>query len=245
MKKEIAVAQNNSVEGLIAQAITAGASIDTLERLLAMRDKWMKDKAREAFVSAMGSFQAACPVIKKTRQVMNKDGRSVRYTFAPIDSIVIQIKKPLKDAGLSYRWEVKNEGGKMPVTCIVTHVLGHSESSTFDVPTDDGGFMTAPQKVASALTFAKRYSMINVLGIATSDEDTDATDVNKEPQAKSEKAKIVFLLRSLGRKHTTKEEIAAEVKDATKLTLEEKNYEAIVDMLEVLVGEKNADTVIE
>ncbi len=244
MKKEIAVAQNG-IDGLMAQAIAAGSPIETLERLMAMRDKWMKDKAREAFVSAMGSFQAACPVIKKTRQVMNKDGRSVRYTFAPIDSIVIQIKKPLKDAGLSYRWEVKNEGGKMPVTCIVTHVLGHFESSTFDVPVDDSGFMTAPQKVASALTFAKRYSMINVLGIATSDEDTDATDVNKEPQAKSEKAKIVFLLRSLGRLHSTKDEICREVKDATKLELTPENYAAIVDMLEVLVGEKNADTVIE
>ncbi len=244
-KEKGLVAANNSPEGLIAQAIAGGANIETLERLMVMQEKWQATKAREAFVNAMTVFQTSCPVLKKTKDVMNKDGRSVRYSFAPIDSIIQQIKKPLKEAGLTYRWEVKNEAGKMPVTCIVTHVLGHSEQSTFDVPTDEGGFMTAPQKVASALTFAKRYSLVNVLGIATSDSDDDATTVNKEPEAKSDKAKIVFLLRSLGRKHTTKDEITDSVVDATGLALEEKNYGDIVDRLEVLVQEKNADTVIE
>jgi hypothetical protein len=59
------------------------------------------------------------------------------------------------------------------------------------------GYMTAPQKYASAQTFAKRYALCNVLGISTGDEDTDATDVNKENTAKSDKAKIMFLLKAL------------------------------------------------
>src|SRR3990167_10453941 len=109
----------------------------------------------------MSVFQDSCPVIKKTKKVLNKDGRTVRYQYAPLDSIVEQIKKPLKEAGVSYRWETKNANGEITAICTVTHILGHSESSEFAVPIDKEGFMTAPQKYASALTFAKRYSLCN------------------------------------------------------------------------------------
>src|SRR3990167_2131118 len=109
----------------------------------------------------MSVFQDSCPAIKKTKKVMNKDGRTVRYQYAPLDSIVEQIKAPLKSAELSYRWETSNEKQEITAICTVTHVLGHSESSKFAVPIDTEGYMTAPQKYASALTFAKRYSLCN------------------------------------------------------------------------------------
>jgi ERF superfamily len=102
--------------------------------------------------------------------------------------------------------------------------------------------MTAPQKYASALTFAKRYSLINILGIATGDEDTDATDVGKEKGAKSPKSKIVFLLKTLGDDTKTKESIADAVIKHTGLDLEEANLVEIVSRLEVLVRQKNEDT---
>ncbi len=238
MKKELAVAQNNSVEGLIAQAITAGASIDTLERLLAMRDKWMKDKAREAFVVAVAAFQTECPVIKKTKNVLNKDGRTVRYSYAPLDSAIAQMKKPLQKNGLTYRWEAKTENGKITATAIITHTLGHQETSSFEVGVDVDGFMSGPQKNASALTFAKRYALFNVLGIATGDEDDDSLSVSKEGAAKSLKAKIIFLLRSLGHETQTKEQVETAVLKTTKLKLEEKSYGEIVELLELLVTEK-------
>ncbi len=98
--------------------------------------------------------------------------------------------------------------------------------------------MTAPQKYASAQTFAKRYTLCNALGISTGDDDTDATDVKKEPDAKSDKAKIVFLLRALGKKTDTKDEVFGAVRELTKLEADEKNYGEIVDRLQILVNEK-------
>jgi len=197
------------------------------------------EKAKEAFVAAMASFQSQVPVIKKTKKVMNKDGRTVRYQYAPIESIVEQIKKPLVNNELSYRWETKQEGKTISATCIITHVMGHSEQSTFDVDVDTEGFMTAPQKSASALTFAKRYSLCNALGISTGDEDTDATDVGKERDAKNPKTKLVMRLRTLGEKTSTKEEIEDAVKRLTQLPLEEANYEEITTRLEVLISDRN------
>ncbi len=229
-----------SVESFISQAIAQNLPVETLERLFDLREKVLKEQAKAAFLEALSSFQKDCPVIKKTKKVMNKDGVSVRYQFAPLDSIVEQIKKPLAESNLSYRWETKQENGNVRAICIVTHVLGHSESSDFDVPVDTEGYMTQPQKFASALTFAKRYSLCNALGISTGDEDTDATDVGKEKKPLSAKSKIIFLLRTLGKPHKTKPEIEASVKALTKIELVEgADLTEVVGRLEVLVQESH------
>ena len=210
-----------------------------MERLFALRSKMKAEAAAEAFVVARGQFQKTCPIIEKKKSVTGKDGK-LRYKFAPLDSIVEQIRGSLADNGLSYSWDVKHIEGHMEVTCRLTHVLGHSETSTFEIPIDSEGYMTAPQKYASAQTFAKRYTLCNVAGISTGDEDTDATDVGKESNAKSDKAKIMFLLRRLGTDVSTKEIIAANVKKATGIELAEENYQKIVVSLENMVKEEAA-----
>lgn len=236
---------DTSVDAFIKQAITANVPVETMEKLFALREKVKAEQAKEAFVAALATFQSECPVIQKTKKVMNKDGVTVRYQFAPIDSIVEQIKKPLSKAKLSYTWTVKNEAAKVMAICKVTHVLGHSEESSFEIPIDPEGYMTAPQKVASALTFAKRYSLCNALGISTGDEDTDATDVGKNKEAKSVKSKIMFLLKELGEPLTPKAEVEAAILRLTKLEANDKNFEEILGRLEVLKNDKYEDPEIQ
>ena len=242
---EITVQSPSEVATFITQAIAANLPVDVMEKLFAMQERYKAERAREAFVTAMADFQSNCPTVAKTKKVMNKDGSSVRYQYAPLDAIVDAIKKPLSAAGLAYTWDVKNETGFMTAVCTITHALGHSQTSEFKVPIDTEGYMTAPQKYASALTFAKRYSLCNALGISTGDEDTDATDVGKEPTAKSDKSKIVFLLRTLGKTAINKENVEKEVKALTQLDVTDKNLGEIVARLEVLVQEKNADKEIQ
>lgn len=231
--------QPATVDTFISQAISQGLPVETMEKLFSLREKVKAEQAKEAYVEALSKFQGDCPIIEKTKKVLNKDGRTVRYQYAPIDAIAEQIKKPLVENGLSYRWEVENKEKMIKATAIITHKLGHSESSSFEIPIDTEGFMTEPQKYASALTFAKRYSLCNALGISTGEEDTDATDVSKEAQPKNQKSKIVFLLRGLGHEPKTKEEADAVIKKLTHLDLIEKNYGEIVARLEVLSKEKN------
>lgn len=233
----VAVRDSAQVEGFISQAIAANAPVETMERLFDLRSKVKAELAKEEFTKALGQFQQDCPVIKKTRKVLNKDGKTVRYQFAPLEGIAEQIKKPMKDNGLSYSWDTKRENDAMVVTCKLTHVLGHFETSTLEIPIDKDGFMTAPQKVASATTFAKRYTLLNVTGITTADEDTDSVDVGKERTPRSEKSKIIFLLRTLKKDTSKKETIEKDVKKLTSLELEEKNYPDIVARLEALVEE--------
>jgi len=237
----VALPQEHTPDAIIAQAVQAGASVETMERLFALRKEMKAEAAQEAFVRAMARFQAECPVIEKSKKVLNKDGRTVRYQYAPLDAIVTTVRPILAKCGMSYSIDTINDDTGITATCKVTHELGHSDTSSFKVPVDKEGFMTAPQKVASALTFAKRYAFCNALGILTGDEDTDATDVNKEKKPRDVKAQIVFLLNALGHANKTRTEVAEGVKTLTQLELVDANFDEIRNRLEVLVEERNAD----
>lgn len=237
-KKTTAVATtDSSVESFIKQAMDTKAPIETLERLIALRGVVKKEMAEEAFVIALADFQEEVPVIEKKKAVMNTGGNSVRYKYAPMEDIVAQIKKAVAENGFSYSWDSKLGEGRMQVTCKLQHRQGHFQTSTIEIPIAEGGFMTEPQKYASAQTYAKRYTLLNVLGISTADEDTDATDVKKDKVPLSDKAKIIFLLRQLKRPTKTAEEVTKSVMEITELELVEANYKKIIQSLEYAIKE--------
>lgn len=155
-------------------------NVESLERLLAMQKDIMKTQAKAAYDEAMRAFQAECPVIEKHKKVMNKDGKTVRYIYAPIDDIINQVKVLLAKHGFSYRLgqEVnKPKDNWITVYCTATHAAGHSETEKFELPLGNAQFMTAQQEVGAARTFGSRYCFLGVFGIMTGDEDTDAKDV--------------------------------------------------------------------
>lgn len=237
--KEIIVKEQRSeVSNFITQAIEKGLPVETMEKLFALQREWKADKAKEAFVLALAKFQGDVPVIHKTKKVLNKDGRTVRYMYAPMDSVIEQIKRPLADNGFSYTWDSTREEEHIKVVCKLTNIEGHSEKSTFDIPIEKNGFMSSPQSYATAQSYAKRYTLLNVLGIGTADEDTDATDSDNNATPKNPKAEIMLQLRGLGYKVATKEDVENAVDKAVGLTLEEKNYAEIIGRLEVLTSEK-------
>ena len=229
--------QPSQVESFIEKAIAANAPVETLERLFALHQKVNEDRAKAAFVQALAEFQKECPVIEKTKKVMERDSQKVRYMYAPIDSIVTQVREYVSKNGFSYRWETKQEGNKITAVCVLTHVLGHSESSGFTIESEASKFMSAPQSQASALTFAKRYTLCNVLGISTGEEDDDATTVNQTKGARNPRARIVFLLKRLKYETSDIEVVKEAVMKHAQLELEEKNFDEIIGRLEIVVKE--------
>jgi len=182
VSNEIAI-REDSPEALIARAIDKNVPVETMERLLAMRTQLKQEAAQEAYFQALADFQSNCPPIPKSKAVRDKYGK-LRYKYAPLDVIVAAIKGALKAYGFSYTLD---RGEQTPDTveavCIIHHVAGHSEKSTFGVPIDTDSYMNAPQKAASALTYAKRYAFCNALGIMTADEDDDANSSSDGPSA--------------------------------------------------------------
>ena len=167
----------NDVQILIAQAIDKGVPVETMEKLLSMRQQLKTEWAREQYHAALSAFQAEQPIIKKTKIVLNKDGKTERYRYAPIDSIISQLKSLIEKHGFNYKIDAGIEGRTVQATCVVTHKDGHSEQSSFAVPIDPDAYMNEAQKYAAALTFAKRYAFCDALGVLTGDVDDDAVSI--------------------------------------------------------------------
>lgn len=170
--------ENVSIESMLNRAIDKGVPVETMERLLVMRRDLKAEHAKEAFTSAMSRFQSECPLIDKTKSVVNNG--KLLYKYAPIESIVSQVKEPLRNNGFSYSTNMKllpdDEG--VSVVVKVTHNLGHSEETEMTVPFGTKtGIMSQSQVAAAATTFAKRYAFLNAFGILTGDEDNDGADV--------------------------------------------------------------------
>lgn len=226
---------------LIAHAVQSGQlDIETIKELRALQKEMKADAAQEAYVQAMAAFQAECPTIEKTKSVMN-NGR-LMYKYAPLDVIVATVRPILAKHKLAYSVTVEQTTDAITATCKITHSDGHSETSSFAVPTTAGtNLMSAPQKVASAMTYAKRYAFCNVLGILTGDEDQDATDVNKDKEAKDPKARVLMLLKTLGEDVSTREKVIENVKKLTGLESTNANMDAIIDRLSECIEARNAD----
>lgn len=249
--------EDMSVEKLITTAINKKVDVGTMERLLAMRKDLKAEHAKEQFNRSMAAFQADCPTIKKTKEVKTSGG-SVAYRYAPIESIIDQVKTLIKTHGFSYsfRQELKEDGVK--VTCIVVHELGHSEEYSMEVPFGNKtNVMSQSQVAAAASTFAKRYAFSNAFGILTGDEDTDAAPMedtggtrrvervihtdDEEPITKSPAQKrnlIAGLLKRLGHEPKTRAEADEKVLTVSGLVMTEANYDDILERLEILVDEK-------
>lgn len=161
-------------EALIMKGLESNVPVETMERLLAMREKLNEEKAKTEFFKALSAFQADCPIIKKNKKVLQKNSNQVRYSYASLDSIVSQISPILAAHGLSYMFKSASHDGVVVQSCEIRHFLGHSETSSFTIPIDPDGYMGDAQKSGSASSFAKRYALQDALGILTGDEDDDA-----------------------------------------------------------------------
>jgi ERF superfamily len=174
-QETVIMAVRHDAEALIAKAIDKKVPVETMERLLKMRSELRAEWAKAEFAKAMAAFQAECPIIKKTKGVRTDTGE-IAYKYAPLESIVEQVKDTLCNHGFSYcvdQPEAKQ--GYIKVALTVKHTSGHSEVTSVELPLGNKTrIMSQTQVEAAALTFAKRYAFCNAFGILTGDDDTDA-----------------------------------------------------------------------
>lgn len=163
---------------LLELAISKDADVDKLEKLMALKERWDAEEARKAFIQAMSDFQSKCPAIKKTKEGGKTKAGEVAYYYAPLESMVAQTQQLVKECGFSYTFDtpMQKEGG-VEVAITVSHIQGHSKTSTVFMPfVSKTGVMSDPQVIGATMTYAKRYAYGNAFGIMTMDDDTDAID---------------------------------------------------------------------
>lgn len=173
--KQAVVLKAATPADLLQMAVSQGADLDRLERLMALQERWEAGEARKAFVAAMTDFKSEPLEIFKRKQVgySDKQGNFVGYKHAELSDITDVVVPAMARHGLSHRWDVKKEAQRVVVSCIITHKLGHSEAVTMDAAPDDSGKKNSIQQVASAVTYLERYTLLAATGMSTKEQVDD------------------------------------------------------------------------
>lgn len=158
-------------DDLLSLALSQGADLDRLERLMNLKREYEKDEARKAFAVAMAAFKAEQITIQKDKLV---DHRGGRYHHATLGNVVAIVSEALGRHGLYHAWAIKQEPDGVHVKCTLTHQLGHSESVAMWGPPDNSGSKNLIQQIASTVTYLERYTLMAITGVAASDQDDDA-----------------------------------------------------------------------
>src|SRR5690349_14949873 len=126
----------------------------------------LKSTEIKNLAAALAKFQGNIEAIKK-----DSVNPYFKSKYADIAAIIEAIKKPLSENGLSYAQFPTGFGG---LTTILMHTSGEWIEDTMEMkPTDD-----KPQSAGSALTYARRYALGAILGLAT-EEDDDGNAASK------------------------------------------------------------------
>ncbi len=157
------------------QAIKAGMSVADMRAMLDLQKDWEANEARKAYVAAMAAFKLDPPEIFKRKQVefTTRDGDTTSYKHATLGDVTTAIINGLAQHGISHRWDTKQDGGRIIVSCILTHNLGHSESTSLEAMPDASGKKNGIQQVASTITYLQRYTLLSASGLATKDMEDD------------------------------------------------------------------------
>lgn len=179
---------------MLDRAVQSGATPDTLEKLMALQERWEKNQARKAFDNAMANAKAEIPVILKNRTVTYEGKNNSRTTYKHEDmaEIARTVDPILSKHGLSYRYRTTSAVNEpVSVTCIMSHRDGHSEETTLSAGRDDSGSKNAIQSIGSAVTYLQRYTLKAALGLAAASDD-DAKSAETKPVITEQQANTII-----------------------------------------------------
>ena len=161
---------------MVAMAIDKAASIETLERLMALQERWQAAEAKKAYVEAKALFYAEAPTITKNKHVgfeSKRTGGDTSYWHATLDHVVEMAAPILAKHGLTHAWSTTQDEKGIEVACVLTHVMGHSERVALKGPPEMSGTKNAIQGIGSTVTFLERYTFLAVTGLAAKNQDND------------------------------------------------------------------------
>ena len=162
----------NSPMGMMLAAMSQGASLEQVEKMMDLQDRWERRESEKAYNAAFAAFKAEAVRIIKGRKVTDGPLRGKEY--AELHDVVDAVTPALSRHGLSTAWKLtRDDKDWLEVTCTLKHVGGHSESVSMGGPPDAGGAKNALQARASTKSYLERYTLKAICGVAEGGEDTD------------------------------------------------------------------------
>lgn len=175
--------QPESMFELIMRAVKDPACDPTkMAQLLELSRQVRADDAKAAYTASLVKMKPLLPIIdKKGRIVIHSKGMErvdaniIQSTaYALWEDIDAAITPTLHDHGfvLTFRCGAGQEG-RITVTGVLSHEMGHSEETTMQLPLDTSGSKNNVQAVGSSTSYGKRYTAGLLLNLRTKGEDDD------------------------------------------------------------------------
>jgi hypothetical protein len=216
---------------MLQMAIARGVDTEQLKELMQLQREWKADQAREAFTAAMNKFRSESIVITKNKSVMHGD--KFMYKHALLSDIVDTVAPRLSEHGLSHRWETKQDGNAITVSCIITHEMGHSIQNSLTATPDTSGSKNSIQAIGSTVTYLQRYTFLAITGLAARDTDNDGAGGDKPATITDEQvADLEALMSEIGIIGAVRDRALKAWKVETLNEIRAQDYAAIVKQVE-------------
>lgn len=125
--------------------------------------------AKKEYVAALSKVQSTIKPAKKDRE-----NPFFKSHYATLVSVHEACSKALTDNGFAVTQGGVHEAGKNYLRTVLHHKGGYSEAYDFPLIED----LSNPQKMGSAVTYARRYSLAAIVGVIV-DEDDDGAEASK------------------------------------------------------------------
>lgn len=164
--------------GLLQMAIQGNATMDTIERLVALQERAMAQDALREFNAAMNRAQTQMGRI--ARDMDNKQTSSKYASYAAIDR---EIRPIYTKEGLALSFDTADAliPEYVRITCAVSHSAGHTQVYHIDMPADGkgakgGDVMTKTHATGAASAYGRRYLVMMIFNLAVGEGDTDGNE---------------------------------------------------------------------
>lgn len=175
------VPAGHSPLALVEMAMKQNASIEVIERMVALAERMQAKAARQAWQAAMQRAQEKMEPVR--RNAMNPQTHSKYSTYEQLNSAA----RPIYTAeGLSITYNTAPSviPENILVLAHVSHVDGHTEPYQIDMPADGkgakgGDVMTRTHATGSAFSYGRRYLLKAIFDLAEFNEDDDGNAAGK------------------------------------------------------------------
>lgn len=140
----------------------------------------------KALALALANAQSNIVAPKKNRKVdfVNNKGQRVKYEYADLADVLDAIRIPLSKNNLSIAHVMTRDPRGFGLTTYLMHGDSGEYLETWYPLPDPETSDIRPQEFGGALTYARRYSVSSIVGIA-SEEDDDAQSAPTRPATRS------------------------------------------------------------
>lgn len=170
---------------LLQIAVSQGANMDTIERLVSLQEHMAAKDAEQAFNAAMSRAQAGMGRI--SADATNPQTKSRYATYAAIDKVL----RPIYSAeGFALSFDTGEVTAELlEVLCYVSHSAGHTRTYRTHMPNDGkgakgGDVMTKTHANGAAMSYGMRYLVKMIFNVAVGEDDNDGNGKGQQmPEA--------------------------------------------------------------